>query len=48
MQLAEYAIRNGLAIEPAFAWWVKQTVKKQKGLSNLHTQDMQRGHTSLG
>jgi len=29
LQVAQYAINNGLAEEPAFAWWVPQTVRKR-------------------
>jgi len=29
LQVAQYAINNGLAEEPAFAWWVPHTVKKR-------------------
>jgi len=29
LQVAQYAIKNGLAEEPAFAWWVPHTVKKR-------------------
>ena len=29
VQLAEFAIQNKLQDEPAFAWWVKYTIKKK-------------------
>jgi len=29
LQVAQYVINNGLAEEPAFAWWVPHTVKKR-------------------
>jgi len=29
LQVAQYAINNGLAEEPVFAWWVPHTVKKR-------------------
>jgi len=29
LQVAQYAINNGLSEEPAFAWWVPHTVKKR-------------------
>ena len=28
LQVAQYAVNNGLAEEPAFAWWVPHAVKK--------------------
>ena len=27
LQLAEYAVANGIDLEPAFAWWVKDTLQ---------------------
>ena len=30
VQVAEYAIRNKIDKEPAFAWWVPYTLRKQK------------------
>jgi hypothetical protein len=30
IQLAEYAIRHNLQDEPAFAWWVKTTMKRKE------------------
>ena len=29
VELAEYAIANGLSEEPAFKWWVNHTIKKR-------------------
>ena len=29
MQLAEYALLNQIADEPAFAWWIKKVLKKR-------------------
>ena len=29
MELAEYAVANNIADEPAFNWWVKNTLKKR-------------------
>ena len=29
MQLAEYAVLNQIADEPAFAWWIKKLLKKR-------------------
>ncbi len=30
MQLAEYAVANGIDHEPAFKWWVKKTLKRKQ------------------
>ena len=30
IELAEYAIANGLEKEPAFAWWIPFTLKKRE------------------
>ncbi len=32
LMLAKYAMANGLEDEPAFAWWVLHTIKKEKHL----------------
>ena len=29
VEVAEYAVRQGIGDEPAFAWWVKQTLKRK-------------------
>eukprot|EP00978_Attheya_sp_CCMP212_P024525 scaffold77191_cov32-Attheya_sp.AAC.1 len=29
VQTAEYAVANKLEKEPAFAWWVKETIKRR-------------------
>ena len=29
LEVAQYAINNGLAEEPAFAWWVPYTIRKR-------------------
>ncbi len=43
--LAEYAIANSLEDEPAFAWWVKKTIKHQKHLINaIKTRYAKRTH----
>ena len=30
VQLAEYAVANGIDHEPAFKWWVKKTLKRKE------------------
>jgi len=34
VELAEYAIENGLEDEPSFAWWVPYTIKKKNRIVN--------------
>jgi hypothetical protein len=34
LHLAEYTMQNKLYDEPAFAWWVKQTLKQHKSFIN--------------
>ena len=34
VQLAEYAVANGIGDEPAFAWWVPFTLKKRNKIIN--------------
>jgi hypothetical protein len=36
VQIAEYAQRNELVDEPAFAWWVPNTLRKRDRISPLH------------
>mmetsp|Transcript_38882 Transcript_38882/g.90460 ORF Transcript_38882/g.90460 Transcript_38882/m.90460 type:complete len:146 (+) Transcript_38882:1692-2129(+) len=35
VEVAEYAINNRIADQPAFEWWVKQVMKKKKRLIKL-------------
>ena len=45
VQLADYAIANGIQDEPAFAWWVPFVVKKRKALiSKIKSKYWQRTH----
>ncbi len=45
VQLAEYAIRNKIDKEPAFAWWVPYVIKKRKVIiSKLKSKYWQRTH----
>jgi len=34
VQVAEYAIANGIAHEPAFNWWVHKVIKRKERLIN--------------
>jgi len=34
LQLAEYAVANGIANEPAFNWWVPKVIKRKERLIN--------------
>jgi len=34
LQLAEYAVANGIAHEPAFNWWVHKVIKRKERLIN--------------
>ena len=45
VQLATYAMQQGIQEEPAFAWWVSYTVKKKKAiLSKVKSKYWQRTH----
>ena len=45
IELADYAVNNGLASEPAFAWWVPHTLKKRKSiLGKIKSKYWQRTH----
>ena len=45
VQLAEYAINNKIADQPAFAWWVPFTIKKRTSIiSKVKTKYWQRTH----
>ena len=45
VELAEYAVRNGIQDEPAFAWWVPYTLKKrQRIISKAKTKYWDRTH----
>ena len=45
VHIAEYAIRNEIENEPAFAWWVPYTIRKEKRiLSKIKTKYWQRTH----
>ena len=45
IELAEYAVRNKLDDEPAFAWWVKYTLKKRNRIiSKVKSKYWQRSH----
>ena len=45
MELAEYAIANGIQDEPAFAWWIPWTMKKRNMIiSKLKCKYWERTH----
>ncbi len=44
VELAEYAVKNQIDTEPAFDWWVKETLKRCKRLIKLS----QRRHVKTG
>ena len=45
LQLAEYVTKNGMANEPAFASWVKPTMKQRKlYIKSSHTRYAKRTH----
>jgi hypothetical protein len=45
VQVANYALANDIADEPAFAWWVAHTIKKRERiLSKIKTKYWQRTH----
>ena len=45
VQLAEFAMQNGIADEPAFAWWVPYTLKKKSRIiSKIKSKYWQRTH----
>ena len=45
VQLADYAIANGLQEEPAFAWWVPFVIRKRKAIiSKIKSKYWQRTH----
>jgi len=44
VELAEYAVKNQIDTEPAFDWWVKETLKRRKRLIKLS----QRRHVKTG
>ena len=45
VQLAEYAVQNGIDDEPAFAWWVPYTLKKKERIiSKIKSKYWQRTH----
>ena len=45
VQTAEYAVANKLVEEPAFAWWIKDILKKQDQiLSKVKTRDWKHTH----
>ena len=45
VQLAEFAIENGIADEPAFAWWVPYTIKKkQRIISKIKSKYWEKTH----
>jgi len=45
VELAEFAIENGIADEPAFAWWVPYTLKKKARIvSKIKSKYWQRTH----
>jgi hypothetical protein len=45
LQVAEFAIANGIASEPAFAWWIKDALKKRNRIiSAIKTRYLKRTH----
>jgi len=48
LQVAQYAINNGLAEEPAFAWWVPHTVKKRDRIIKAMKKRYVRIHQKYG
>ena len=45
IQVAEFAVANGIANEPAFAWWIKDVLKKrERMLSAVKTRYLKRTH----
>jgi hypothetical protein len=45
VQVAEYAVANGIEDEPAFAWWTKHVIKKRdRVLSKIRSKYWQRTH----
>jgi Reverse transcriptase (RNA-dependent DNA polymerase) len=42
IQLAEYAVANRIATEPAFSWWVADTLKKRERILSIKTRYMRR------
>ncbi len=45
LQVAEFAIANGIANEPAFTWWIKDTLKKRdRIISAIKTQYLKHTH----
>ena len=45
VQLAEYAVENGISDKPAFAWWVPFTMKKREQIiSKIKSKYWQRTH----
>ena len=42
VEVAEYAVANRIADQPAFEWWVKDVSKKKKGLIKLSKSHMVR------
>ena len=45
VELAEYAVANGIQEEPAFAWWVKYTMKKRdRIIQKIKSKYWQRTH----
>ena len=45
VQLAEYAVLNQIADEPAFAWWIKKVLKKRDSIiSKTSSKYWQKNH----
>jgi hypothetical protein len=46
--VAEYAIRNKIDSEPAFAWWIRHTLKKKKAFINKTMRKVRRNNMKFG
>jgi hypothetical protein len=48
IEVAEYAIRNKIDSEPAFAWWIRHTLKKKKAFISKTMRKIKRNNMKFG